>query len=119
MCMASKAKVFLSDRALADLQEIESFTLGRWGENQAAKHLDLFDRFFGLLEFQPGILMHGPLIDTLLTHTVESHVVVCTKWNDDVLVLTIVHTSRDIINHLDILLPTLKVEVELMKKRLP
>jgi len=36
----------------------------------------------------------------------------------DVLVLTIVHSSRELTNHLDRLLPTLRSEVELLKKRL-
>lgn len=60
-----------------------------------------------------------------MTHSVDSHVVVCMhvvvciKWDDDVLVLTIVHASRDLIPLLDRLLPTLKLEVETMKKRLP
>jgi hypothetical protein len=34
-------------------------------------------------------------------------------------VLTIVHASRDLVSHLDRLLPTLKFEVDKMKKRLP
>lgn len=118
MAKARKAKVFLTDRATADLQEIESYTIGKWGDAQAAKYLDAFDRFFSLVESETGVLLPIPIIDTLLTHSVESHVVVCTKWNGDVLVLTIVHASRDLLPHLDRLLPTLKTEVERMKKRL-
>jgi hypothetical protein len=40
-----------------------------------------------------------------------------TKWKVNVLVLTIVHASRDLLSHLDRLLPTLKSEVEILKKR--
>ncbi len=118
MAKARKAKLFLTDRAIADLQDIEAYTINTWGDAQAAKYLDAFDRFFGLVEAEPGILLQVPVIDTLMTHRVESHVVVCTKWNDDVLVLTIVHAGRDLIPLLDRLLPTLKLEVETMKKRL-
>lgn len=119
MAKARKAKVFLTDRAVSDLQDIEAYTIEKWGVAQAAKYLDAFDRFFGLVEAEPGILLPIPVIDQLITHSVESHVVVCTKWHDDVLVLTIVHASRDLIPLLDRLLPTLKHEVETMKKRLP
>ncbi|MDZ4853196.1 MAG: type II toxin-antitoxin system RelE/ParE family toxin [Pirellulaceae bacterium] len=119
MAKARKTKVFLTDRAIEDLQEIESYTIGKWGDAQAAKYLDAFDRCFSLVESEPGILLPIPIIDTLLTHTVESHVVVCTKWNDDVLVLTIVHARRDLLPHLDQLLPTLRSEVESLRKRLP
>ncbi len=119
MAKARKAKVFLTDRAISDLQDIEAYTIEKWGDAQAAKYLDAFDRFFGLIEAEPGILLPVPIIDQLITHSVESHVVVCTKWHDDVLVLTIVHASRDLIPLLDRLLPTLKLEVETMKKRLP
>lgn len=86
---------------------------------QAAKYLETFDRFFRLVEAEPGILQPIPVIEKLLAHTVESHIVVCTKWNDDILVLTIVHASRDLVPHLGQLLPALKTEVEAMKKRLP
>ncbi len=89
------------------------------GDAQAAKYLDALDRLFGLIEAEPGILLPVPVIDQLITHSVDSHVVVCTKWHDDVLVLTIVQASRDLIPLLDRLLPTLKFEVETMKKRLP
>ena len=118
MGKARKARVFLTDRALTDLQEIESYTFGQWGETRAAKYVDAFDRCFALVESEPGILLPIPIVDNLLTHCVESHIVVCTKWNIDVLVLTIVHASRDLLPHLDRLLPTLRSDVELMKKRL-
>lgn len=118
MAKARKAKVFLTGRAIADLQDIEAYTKEKWGDAQAAKYLDAFDRFFGLVEAEPGILLPIPFVDQLITHSVESHVVVCTKWNDDVLVLTIVHGSRDLLPHLNRLLPTLTSEVGLMKKRL-
>lgn len=38
MGKARKAKVFLTDRAIRDLQEIESYTIGKWGEKQAEKY---------------------------------------------------------------------------------
>lgn len=86
-------------------------------KTQATKYLDAFDRCFALVELEPGILLPIPVIDNLLTHCVESYVVVCTKWKVNVLVLTIVHASRDLLSHLDRLLPTLKSEVEILKKR--
>ncbi|MFM7518448.1 MAG: type II toxin-antitoxin system RelE/ParE family toxin [Pirellula sp.] len=118
MGKAKKAKVFLTDRAIRDLQEIESYTIGKWGEKQAEKYLCAFDRFFTLVESEPGILLPIPVVDSLLTHSVESHIVVCIPLNEDVLVLTIIHASRDLLHHLDRLLPTLKFEVETMKNRL-
>jgi plasmid stabilization system protein ParE len=119
MAKARNPKVFLTDRAIDDLRQIESYSVSRWGHDQAAKYLDAFDRFFRLVESQPGILLPIPIIDSLLAHHVESHMVVCVKWHDDILVLTIVHASRDVVNHLDRLLPTLKSEVDTMIRRLP
>lgn len=118
MAKARKTKVFLAERAIADLREIEACSTEKWGKATAARYLDGFDKFFTLVEAEPGILMATPVIESLLTHTVEKHVVVCTKWNDDVLVLTIVHSSRELITHLDRLLPTLRSEVEILKKRI-
>ncbi len=88
------------------------------GVAQAAKYLETFDRFFRLVEAEPGILQPIPVIEKLLAHTVESHIVVCTKWNEDILVFTIVNASRDLVPYLDQLLPALKTEVVAMKKRL-
>jgi plasmid stabilization system protein ParE len=118
MGKARKARVFLTDRAITDPQEIESYTIGEWGETQAAKYLDAFDRCFALVDSEPGILLPIPIVDNLLTHCVESHIVVCTKCNNDVLVLTVVHATCHLLPHFDRLLPTLKSEVELMKKKL-
>ena len=119
MAKPKKARVLLTDLAIADLREIESYSMDKWGTAQASKYLDAFDRFFRLVETEPGILLPIPDVEALLTHSVGSHVVVCTERNGDILVLTIVHASRDLVSHLDRLLPTLKFEVDKMKKRLP
>lgn len=118
MAKSRKAKVLLTERALADLEQIEAYSTGRWGKSQAAKYLDAFDRLLSLIESEPGLLLPVLKIDSLLTHSVESHVIVCTAWNKDILVLTIVHASRDLPAQLDRLLPNLNAEVEMMKKRL-
>jgi plasmid stabilization system protein ParE len=119
MAKGKKAKIYLTNRAIADLQEIESYTSTKWDTTQAAKYLDAFNYFFQLLESEPGILSPVPMIDSLLTHTVESHIVVCTLWGNNVLVLTIVHSSQDVILHLDRLLPKLRLEVDAIKRQLP
>ena len=119
MVKGKKPKIYLTDRAIADLQEIESYTITKWGTKQAAKYLDAFDHFFQLIESEPGILSPVPMIDSLLTHIVESHIVVCTRWRNDVLVLTIVHSSREVIIHLHNLRPTLRIEVDALKRQLP
>lgn len=118
MARTRRSKVFLANRAIEDLEAIESYTVGKWGVAQAAKYLETFDRFFRLVEAELGILQPIPVIEKLLVHTVESHIVVCTKWNDDILFLTIVHASRDLVPHLNQLLPGINTEVEAMKKRL-
>jgi plasmid stabilization system protein ParE len=91
MAKPKKARVLLTDRAIADLREIESYSMDKWGAAQASKYLDAFDRLFRLVETEPGILSPIPVVDALLVHSVGSHVVVCTQWNGDILVLTIVH----------------------------
>ncbi|MBL8889242.1 MAG: type II toxin-antitoxin system RelE/ParE family toxin [Planctomycetaceae bacterium] len=116
--MRKKAKLYLAERAIRDLQEIESYSIGQWGKVKAEEYLDAFERFFSLVESQPEILIPIPNLKALLTHAVEKHVVVCTKWNQDLLVLTIVHSSREILVYLDKLLPTLNAEVNRMKDRL-
>lgn len=119
MSKAKKSRVFLTERAIADLQEIETYTTGKWGPSQAAKYLDSFNRAFSLVESEPGVLLPIPQIESLLSHRVGSHLVVVTMWESDVLVLTVVHASRDLLPHLTRLLPTLIFEVDFAKKMLP
>jgi plasmid stabilization system protein ParE len=47
---AGKARVFLTDRAITDLQKIESCIHGQGAKTQAAEYRDAFDRCFALVE---------------------------------------------------------------------
>lgn len=113
-------RVFLSDRSIDDLSLIERYSTETWGRATAGKYLDSFEKFFSLLKVQPGVLATSQLGQTgLLYHCVEKHVVVCVRWQKSILVLTIVHGSRDLISLTDELLPTLKAEAAMLIDRLP
>ncbi len=117
---SKKVHVYLSDRAVDDLASVEAYSVEKWGKTVANKYLLAFEKFFCLLQENPGILDSSESSkDELLLHAVQRHVAVFVRWNQDILVLTIVHASRDVADLLDDLLPTLRSEVARLIERLP
>lgn len=114
----SKTTVYLSDRAIADLLEVESYSLEHWSKKTTERYLNSFEKFLALIETYPDLLTPIPAINDLWTHSVGSHIVVCTKWKQVVLILTVIHASRDLVAHLDELLPSLRREVETLRLRI-
>ncbi len=60
MAKARKTKLFLTERAIADLLNIEAYSTEKWGKATAERYGDAFDNFFALVEAQPGILLATP-----------------------------------------------------------
>ncbi len=48
MAKARKTKVFLTDRAIEDLLEIQAYSIEKWGKSATERYLDAFDNFFAL-----------------------------------------------------------------------
>ena len=113
-------KVFLTDRAISDLLEIESFSISKWGKSAASKYMGKFEKTFKLLELHPGLLLANDAIgESLLFFRIEKHLLACVKIKPGIAVLTIVHANRDLVTILHELLPTLKEETILLLSRLP
>ncbi len=113
-------KVLLTDRAISDLLEIESYSISKWGKSAASKYMGKFEKTFKLLELNPDLLhANEALGESLLFFRVEKHLLACVKIKPGVAVLTIVHANRDLDTILHELLPTLKEETILLLSRLP
>ncbi len=113
-------KVLLTDRAISDLLEIESYSISKWGKSAASKYMGKFEKTFKLLELNPDLLLANEALgEPLLFFRVDKHLLACVKIKPGVAVLTIVHANRDLDTILHELLPTLKEETILLLSRLP
>jgi len=104
---------------MKDLLDVESYSVSKWGKSVTEKYLRQFENAFTLLESHPDIVLPIPgLGDVLGIYRVEQHLMVCIRRNHDLIVLTVVHASRDIVNLLSELLPTLQNEAKELADRL-
>lgn len=111
--------VKLTDRAHYDLQEIEAYSLERWGRKIADRYLEDLQTALSLLQESPDLLRHKSDISTHFKfYRVREHYLVCTVLKSFLLVLTIKHGQMDLPNRLAKLEPTLAQEAELLHQRL-
>jgi len=109
----------LSDRALDDLEEIESYSIKQFGKKVANKYLDDIESGLNLLQENSGILQEVEgFSNRLKFYRIRNHFIICTEVKTTVLVLTIKHVQMDIIKKLAELEPALVIEVELFFKKL-
>ena len=111
--------VKLTERAHYDLQEIEAYSVQRWGRKTAARYLEDIQTALSLLQENPDLLRYQSDISTQFTfYRVREHFLVCTKLKDVLLVLTIKHGQMDLPHRIGELEPTLVQEADLLYQRL-
>jgi plasmid stabilization system protein ParE len=111
--------VVLTDRALADLRNIEDFSVRTWGRRTADKYLADIESALDRLRETPEILRLEPgLADGLYFYRVRKQVLVCDCAKDFITVLTLIHTSMDIPVRLAELEPRLAAEIQFLRDKL-
>jgi plasmid stabilization system protein ParE len=109
------AQVLLTERALRDIAEIESYSVARWGKEVASKYIADIEAALTRLQDRPELLREDEAFHPALRfYRVNKHSVVCDVRAHAICVLTIIHASRDIPSRLAELEPTLATEVELL-----
>jgi toxin ParE1/3/4 len=114
-----KATVELTRRALADLLEIERYSVKQWGRKTADKYLDDISAALDRLRENPEILRLEPdFAPGLFFYGVKKHFLVCDFREETVIVLTVIHTSMDIPARLLELEPRLVAESQALLNKL-
>jgi plasmid stabilization system protein ParE len=109
----------LTDRAHYDLQEIEDYSLQKWGRKTANRYLEDIQTALSLLQDNPDLLRHKSDISPHFKfYRVREHFLVCTKLKDVLVVLTIKHGQMDLPTRVLELEPTLLHEADLLQQRL-
>lgn len=112
-------EVHLSRRALFDIEDIDLYSIEKWGERVAAKYLD--DLFAGATRLgeSPNLLQERP--DTSLRlrfYRVREHVLICDVIGDRIFVLAVRHAVMDLPSRIAELEPQLIHEAEIMARQI-
>ena len=111
----SRTGTFLTERALRDVRDIESYSIERWGNQTAQRYIDKIEAVLNRISERPDLLRKEPdFAESLRFHRVEKHVLVCDVQEQTIYVLTVLHTSMDIPKRLAKLLPQLSIEADLL-----
>ncbi len=109
----------LTDRAHYDLQEIEEYSIKRWGKKTANRYLEDIQTALSLLQEKPDLLRQKPHVSTHFKfYRVREHFLICVELKDFLLVLTIKHGQMDLPERIEELEPTLVKEADLLHQRL-
>jgi len=111
--------VHLTDRAMLDIDEIERYSVRKWGERVAARYLDDLDAALGRLAESPNLLQERPGTSLRLRfYPVREHVLICDVIGDRIFVLAVRHAVMDLPRRIAELEPQLVLEAELLARRI-
>ena len=111
-------KLLLTERAIADLLTIESYSTEQWGKHTATKYLADIESGLQLISQNPDLLStFDGLPELLQYYSVRKHMLICDVRPRSIVVLTVIHGSMDIPNRLFELVPTLSTEVAMLHEK--
>jgi len=109
------AKVRLTQHAIDALGEIFDYSVSQWGRTTADRYLGELEAALDRIRRQPDLLRpETDLHPALGFYRVNKHLIVCDVQIPSIVVLTVIHASRDIPQRLAELQPTLATEVDLL-----
>jgi plasmid stabilization system protein ParE len=115
----SAATLLITQRALGDIAEIETYSVAKWGKPTAAQYIADISAALVRLQENPNLLRPEEEFHPLLSFfRVNKHLLVCDRQPNAIFLLTVIHASRDIPTRLAELQPTLAAEAELLHEQL-
>jgi toxin ParE1/3/4 len=109
----------LTDRALSDIDDIESFSVERWGARVAAQYQNDLGAALARLGECPDLLREHPEYPGRLRfYHVREHVLVCDVLHERIFILTVWHGAMDFLGRLHRLEPQLVHEAELLARQI-
>lgn len=107
----------LSRRAALDIEEIERYSVERWGRKVANEYLDSIQETLSQLREKPSLLRAKPEVSPHFSfYRVRQHFLVCALFRDNVYVLAVKHATMDLPNRITELEPQLLQETELLHR---
>ena len=116
---AHQSPVHLTERALADLREIEGHSVQQWGRQVAHRYLDDLQSGLDRIRENPEILrLDQEFAEGLYFYRVVKHILVCDLHESQIVVVAVIHTSMDLQTRLRELEPRLMEEVAMLRAAL-
>ena len=107
--------LLLSRRATLDIQQIESYSIAKWGEKVANEYLQSIEDALNLILENPILLRSKPEVsDSLCFYRVRQHFLVCAIFEEIIFVLTVKHGAIDLPNRIAEIEPLLSQEAEML-----
>lgn len=113
------AQVYLTRRALLDIDAIDRYCVDRWGDEVAERYLSDIQDGLQRLADSPSLLREQPEYSLRLRfYRVREHVLVCDVVDESIFVLAIRHATMDLPQRIAELEPQLIDEAELLHARI-
>ena len=114
-----KVRILLTDHFYEELDKIIEFSTNEWGSNKAKEYVEDIDEALELIRANPEVLSTRENIsNNFSTYLVNKHWLICHRSNETIIVLTILHTSRNVIDHLTEFEPNLAIEIYALSEKL-
>ncbi len=111
------AYLALSRRAFLDIQDIETYSIKKWGTNVADEYIESIEAALNLLRENPQLLRTKQAIgDSLSFDRVKQHFLVCALFDQEIYVLTVKHGAMDLPNRIKEMEPQLLMEADMLHK---
>ncbi|MEZ6099299.1 MAG: type II toxin-antitoxin system RelE/ParE family toxin [Pirellulaceae bacterium] len=116
---ARKSKLFITQKALRDIAEVEQYSAKEWGRKVANNYLsDIESALIRIQEDSELLRAESDLHPDLRFYRVNKHLLVCDVQPKAIFLLTVIHASRDIPSRLAEMQPALAAEVELLRTQI-
>lgn len=108
-------EVWLSRRALLDVDAIDQYSTERWGRRTANRYLEDLHGALDRLKQAPSLLARRDELSLRLSfYRVREHLLICDVIDEDVYVLAVRHTAMDLPRRIAELEPVLRQEVQML-----
>jgi len=112
-------KILLTNRALADLGNIYDFSKKNWGKKKAEQYIKSIEDSITLLGKSPNLLAKNESISKVFfAFRVQEHWLICDKRKKKTFILTVIHSSMNVLERLKELSPNFDLEVKALNTRL-
>ena len=113
------AIVHITDRAALEIKEIKQYSASRWGAHRAAQYAIDINKTLELIAEHPRVMRSKPEVSGRLGfYTSGEHILVFSQKNEDIYLMTVMHSKMEWIRRVGELEQTLMEEVEIMHARI-
>ncbi|MCB9202585.1 MAG: type II toxin-antitoxin system RelE/ParE family toxin [Flavobacteriales bacterium] len=113
------SEIYLTHRALSDIQEIYDYSVHEFSEIIADKYLNGFENALNLIKTNLDLLKIKLIISNRFkVYNVQKHWFIFDNIDDKIFLLTVKHISMNLLERLQQLEPSLEAEAEILYKQL-